>query len=116
MYKVTSQHIRDGKHSCPRSCPLALSLKENFDWNVEVTASTVKKYTGFSILGYGSFYSLSDKIRQWIYHFDTEEEVKPFEFEIVKGDGYFIKMKDEILENNFFIKIKRETLENVSSN
>ena len=97
MYKVTSRHIKDGEQDSLQFCPLALSLKENLDWNVEVCSFTVKKYYDSSMLKIEEYFDLSKKVENWVEKFDDDSgEVEPFTFEI---EGSFIKMEDEHLEN-----------------
>ena len=97
MYQVTKEHIKDGLPEEERYCPLALSLKENLGWNVEVGSFTIRKCYDSDMVKTEEYYYLSKNIRNWIKKFDkNSSKIESFTFEIKRTD---IEMEDEYNED-----------------
>ena len=82
MYQVTKEHIKNGFRKTSRSCPLALSIRQNLNCDVRIERQKAyifpKETEGFT-----DIYFLSDEVQEWVNFFDNNLSGSvPFEFEI----------------------------------
>jgi hypothetical protein len=78
--RVTQRHIKKGKSNKPKSCPIALALKERFHRPVKVGADKVEVNYDYGQI----VYYLPDEATQFVYNFDGGYKVKPFSFQLIR--------------------------------
>lgn len=84
--KVTAEHIRRGLRGISFSCPISLALED---------AGIEELFVGKTVLF--SFNKkeipLSKEAQKFVYDFDNNLPIKPFEFELKDEDLNFLKEK-----------------------
>ena len=82
--EVTERHIAEGKTFSFAECPVALAVQEAYNADrAHVSSSDISIYS----VGVNKYYSYCFgvaplKVAEWIYAFDTHEDVEPFSFEL----------------------------------
>ena len=95
MHQVSNKHILRGEQFDCLHCPLALSIKDNFQFDAWVGFAKIYEYRDHVRFIPEYRYRLSRGVQNWMGRFDRGETCKPFEFEIVEED--LLKMKGEVI-------------------
>lgn len=81
--KIEAKHIKHGRRCSMEKCPIALAGKEQYD---ETT------YVGNNCIGFdhGKFIvDLPQIAKDFIFKYDTQQPVEPFEFEVEGIPDYY---------------------------
>ena len=74
---VTQKHIDEGIRFSGSSCPIALALKEEYNY-----AYVSYDYATICERPNSSMYGCTKRMKQFIDKFDQNKEVKPFKFRL----------------------------------